>query len=113
MTIYFLILIVMTLIGAVASFFLKKASGADGIISMLKNINLYIGAMLYLTSAVLNIFILRYIDYSVVLPLTSITYIWTMFLSYFLLKEKITTKKIAGLLLIVFGSILVSFKYTT
>ena len=75
MTLYFMLLVMMTLLGSVASLFLKKASGADGIMSMLKNVNLYVGGFLYLVSAVVNIVVLRVLDYSVVLPLTSITYI--------------------------------------
>ncbi|MFR2167688.1 MAG: hypothetical protein ACLS5W_07540 [Coprococcus sp.] len=47
---------------------------------------------MYLVSALLNIYVLRYLDYSVVLPLTSVTYIWTMVISYFILKEKISKK---------------------
>lgn len=108
MILYYGILIFMTLCGAVASLFLKRASSADGILKMLLNINLYLGAGLYLVSAVLNIFVLRFLDYSVVLPLTSITYIWTMVLSYFILSEKITAKKIGGVLLILIGAMLVS-----
>lgn len=108
MTLYFISLLVMTMLGSVASLFLKRASGSKGIIAMLKNINLYIGGVLYLVSAVLNIWILRYLDYSVVLPLTSLTYIWTMVLSYMILKEKITKKKIAGVIFILIGAVCVS-----
>ena len=90
MTAYFAVLIVMTILGAVASLYLKKASGAENMIQMLKNVHLYIGGFLYLSSALLNIWILKYLEYSVVLPLTSFTYIWAMLLSYFILKEKIT-----------------------
>jgi drug/metabolite transporter (DMT)-like permease len=98
----------MTIIGSIASLFLKKASASDGIVALFKNINLYIGGCLYLCSALLNIWVLRKLDYSVVLPLTSFTYIWTMILSYFILKEKITAKKMIGVALIIFGAILVS-----
>lgn len=108
MIFYYVLLLLMTLIGSVASLSLKRASGADGIFSLLKNVNLYVGGFLYLTSAVLNIYILRHMDYSVVLPLTSITYIWTMFLSYMVLKEKITKKKILGVILIITGAVLIS-----
>ena len=108
MTAYFAVLIVMTILGAVASLYLKKASGAENMIQMLKNVHLYIGGFLYLSSALLNISILKYLEYSVVLPLTSFTYIWTMLLSYFILKEKITKKKIAGVIFIVIGAIFVS-----
>lgn len=108
MILYFINLLIMTLLGSVASLFLKKASGSEGVLDMLKNANLYIGGCLYLASAVLNIWILRYLDYSVVLPLTSLTYVWTMVLSYLILKEKITKKKIGGVVLIIIGAICVS-----
>lgn len=104
----YICLLVMTFLGSVASLFLKRASGSNGIKEMLTNINLYVGGFLYLTSAVLNIFLLRKLDYSVVLPLTSLTYVWTMVLSYLILKERITIKKIIGVVFILIGAILVS-----
>lgn len=106
--VYFVILVGMTWMGAVASLFLKRASGTNGLIALMTNINLYIGGLLYLGSAVLNIFILKYLDYSVVLPLTSMTYIWTMILSYLILEEKITKKKVIGVILILVGAVCVS-----
>ena len=101
-------LLLMTLSGAVGSLFLKKASEENGIMEMIKNKNIYIGAGFYLISAVLNIYILQFLEYSVVLPLTSMTYIWTMMLAYFVLKEKITEKKIWGIILILIGGLGVS-----
>ncbi|MBF1104358.1 MAG: EamA family transporter [Solobacterium sp.] len=108
MVIYYIVLLIMTMFGSIASLFLKKASGLNSLIDMLKNINLYIGGFLYVSSAVLNIWLLKILDYSVILPLTSLTYIWTMILSYFILKEKITVKKIAGVCLILVGAIIIS-----
>lgn len=105
---YYVILVVMTLIGSIASLFLKKSSGAEKFLEILLNPYLYVGGGLYLGSAILNIYILKYLDYSVVLPLTAITYIWTMILSYWILKEKITSKKIGGVIFIVVGALLVS-----
>ena len=43
MIVHFIELIVMTLLGAIASLFLKKASNVGNIIFMFQNINLYIG----------------------------------------------------------------------
>ena len=106
MVIYYIVLLVMTMLGAVASLFLKKASGSNSLIDMLKNINLYIGGFLYVSSAVLNIWLLKILDYSVILPLTSLTYIWTMIISYFILKEKITVKKVLGICLILIGKLI-------
>lgn len=101
-------IIVMTAMGAFASLNLKKASGSSSLISLLKDKYLYIGGFLYAVSAVLNIIVLRVLDYSVVLPLTSITYIWTMIISYVLLGEKIGLRKIAGLCCIVTGAVLMA-----
>ena len=104
------VLLVMTLMGSVASLFLKKASGTKGFVGMLKNVNLYVGGGLYVLSALLNIWVLRILDYSVVLPLTSLTYMWTIFMSRAFLKEKITKRKILGVILIIAGAVLVSMK---
>lgn len=112
MILYFFALLLMTLLGSVASLFLKKASGFADFVALLKNKNLYIGGLLYVASAVLNIWVLRYLAYSVVLPLTSLTYIWTMLLSYLILKEKISAKMIMGVGLIIIGAILVSFPWS-
>ncbi len=106
--IYYVLLLIMTVIGAVASLFFKRASGSDSFIKIIFNMNLYFGGVLYLISSVLNLYLLRYMDYSVVLPLTSITYIWTMLISYSYLKEKITIKKLSGVMLIIIGAMLVA-----
>lgn len=108
--IVYVCLLIMTLMGSVASLFLKRASSADGIKSILFDINLYVGGSLYFLSAIINIWVLRYLDYSVVLPLTSLTYMWTMFLSYLILKEKITKRKVAGVILVLIGAVFVSIK---
>ena len=105
---YILLIFVMTFMGSIASLFLKKASGSNGLLEMLKNINLYMGGMLYVCSALINILVLKFLNYSVVLPLTSITYIWTMILSNVFLKEKITKKKMFGVILIFIGAICVA-----
>lgn len=108
--IYYSVLILMTLIGAVASLFLKKASGGENILVLLRNRNLYFGGVLYMLSAVLNIYVLKYLEYSVVLPLTSLTYVWTMIISKVMLDEKITKKKGIGVTLILVGAIFIASK---
>ena len=110
MILIYFCLTVMTFLGALASLFLKKASGSSGLVKLLVNINLYIGGALYVASAVMNILVLRYLDYSVVLPLTSLTYVWAMVLAHFALKEKIGIKKILGVCLIFAGAVLISIR---
>lgn len=104
----FALLLVGTFLGAVASLFLKRASEHANFIMLFKNFNIYVGGALYLIAAILNILVLRTLDYSVVLPLTSITYIWTMVISYFILGEQMTKKKIYGVIFIVLGAICIS-----
>ena len=104
----FALLLVMTMLGAVAALFLKRASGFATLKALLLNGNLYLGGGLYFLSALLNIFVLRYLDYSTVLPLTSITYIWTMLLSRVILKERVGGRKLAGLAAILLGAALIA-----
>lgn len=106
--IFVVTLLFMTFIGSVASLFLKKASGTNGILELIKNMNLYIGGLLYLVSAILNIWLLKHVDYSIVLPLTALTYIWTMVLAMIFLKEKLTKGKLMGAALIIMGAICIA-----
>ena len=107
-TILFLLIIIMTLFGAFASLFLKKASGKLDIKSLVLNYNLYLGGILYLLAALINIYVLKFLDYSLVLPLTSLTYVFTMLISHFILKEHIGKKKITGVCLIIIGAVIIS-----
>ncbi len=108
--IYYILVACMTFMGSAASIFFKRASASGGIVQMLMNANLYIGGFIYLAAAAANIYVLRYLDYSVVLPLGSVTYIWTMVLSSVLLHEKITKKKVMGVLCIIAGAVCVASK---
>lgn len=103
-----LLVLVMTLTGSVAALFLKRASGAGGFFAMFRGCALYAGAFLYLLSAVVNILLLRRMDYSVVLPLTSLTYIWTMLFSAKLLGERLTGRKLAGVAAVLVGAALIA-----
>lgn len=100
-----IIIIIMTVMGSFGGFFLKRASADLKFPVFFRDYNLYLGGIFYVGGAVLNIYVLRFLDYSLVLPLTSLTYIWTMVISYKLLGEKITSRKILGVVLIVSGAV--------
>ena len=89
----FTIVIFMTIFGALGGLFLKKATKYGIGLQPVFLVNLLIGGILYVLGAILNILLLKYIPYHVVYPLTSITYVWTLIFSYFLLSEKIGYKK--------------------
>lgn len=104
----YLMLLVGTLLGAFGGFYLKKSTAKEGVIGIVLSPFLYIGGFSYLISAILNIIVLKYLPYSVVLPLTSITYIWSIVIAYYFLNEKITKIKIYGIIFIIIGAIFIS-----
>lgn len=106
----YILIAIMTFLGSVASLYLKKASGSGSIIELLKNTSLYVGAILYVTSALINIYVLNFLDYSIVLPLTAFTYVWTMLIAHLVLKEKISRQKLVGLCLVVLGAFSISVR---
>ncbi|GFR36325.1 EamA family transporter [Thermobrachium celere] len=100
----FSILILMTLCGSLGGYFLKRASSnLDSFKTLILNKFIYIGGLFYCLGAILNIILLKYIPYSLVLPLNSITYIWTLLLGYFLLGERIGKYKLLGIICIIIG----------
>lgn len=100
-------IIFMTMLGAFGGFFFKRSTGGS-FLSILKNKNLYIGGFIYLVSSVINVWVLKFMPYSVVMPMTAITYIWTMIISRFALGEKITYKKIIGVMSIIIGAVFIA-----
>ncbi|MCH5150523.1 MAG: EamA family transporter [Spirochaetales bacterium] len=100
----FILLIAGTILGAFGAYFLKIAG------DKIKNIAgyifcpyFYLGGFLYFLAALLNVFYLKYLPYSIVLPMTSITYLWTLLISAFLLKEKLNKWNFIGIGLIFCG----------
>lgn len=99
----------MTFLGALGALYLKKATmGSSTLFGMLKHCPIYIGGGLYILSLILNIYLLHYLDYSVVLPLTSITYIWTLVIARVSLKETISIFQILGVVCISAGAVLIA-----
>ena len=92
----------MTVLGSVAALFLKKSTLSN------KILNIAIGGSLYFITALMNIYILKFLDYSVVLPLTSLTYVWTLIFARYSLNEDINVRKFAGILFVLIGAVLVT-----
>ena len=106
-----LLVTIMTLSGSLGGYFFKRAtSQSEKLLGVIFKPSLYVGGLLYVLGAGLNILILKKLPYTVILPLTSLTYIWTMIISYLVLNEKITRLKITGVTLILVGSIILCAK---
>ena len=100
----YLLTIPMTFLGAMGAYFFKKASvQVTNIRTLLGSKELYLGGLLYVISAVMNILLLRYLQYSILYPLTAITYVWTAFLAHFLLGEKLSGRILWGIVVICAG----------
>jgi len=101
--IYYIIIILTTFFVSFGSFFTKLSTGKKTIKSIITSKYLYIGALSYLVAALIIIWILRRMPYSIVVPLGSFSFIWTMFIARIFLKEKIGIGKIFGILFILGG----------
>ncbi|MNC04357.1 4-amino-4-deoxy-L-arabinose-phosphoundecaprenol flippase subunit ArnE [compost metagenome] len=102
----FILILCMTLFGAMGGLFFKRSSNFSIGINKLFITNLFIGGCFYLIGALLNIIVLKELPYMVVYPLTSVTYIWTMIIAKFFLNERISFKRIAGVVFIIVGAVL-------
>jgi drug/metabolite transporter (DMT)-like permease len=104
----YILLVVFTFFGAIGSFYFKKASqNCRKIRETLKNIDFYRGLGFYFISAVLNIIVLQMLPYTIVLPCSSVTYIWSLYLSKAYLGEKVGFMKIVGVLCIMIGILII------
>lgn len=106
---YIAIVVVMTAIGSLGAISFKRTTMlSDKVLGYLKVKWLYIGVLLYVTASIFNFYMLTKIDYSVMLPLTSVTYIWTAIFSKVFYKEIINWQKIVAIGLIIAGAILIA-----
>ena len=99
--------LVMTLFGSLGALFLKRGSAkVSELKSLVTTQQIWLGGLFYLAGALLNIYLLRGYSYSIVYPLTSLTYVWSLILSALLLHEKVTVQKLFGIAAICLGAFL-------
>ena len=101
--------IAMAFIASFASYFLKKASSGEGSkLKILLSPFFYLGGILYVVSSCLSIVLMQFLPYAIILPLGSLTYVWTMFISRWLLHEEISKRKLIGITVIICGVVLLA-----
>ena len=110
-TLMFLVgIAIMTVSGSLGALFLKKGVAKIerlAITQMIKCWELYLGAFFYLIGALANVLLLRQLDYTLIYPLTSLTYLWTMMISVAALGEKMNRDKVIAIVCIVAGAYLI------
>lgn len=106
----YLMVFPMTLLGALGAYLFKCASGkTTGLFQLFTCRELYVGGVLYVASALLNIVLLKYLAYSILYPMTAITYIWSALLSSKLLGETIGKKGLIGIACVWVGVLFLTF----
>ncbi|MBN2142553.1 EamA family transporter [Candidatus Woesearchaeota archaeon] len=108
----FVLVMIGVFLNAFASFYMKKGAVVmnrkKNLISKFMDTYVILGIFLFVLSAVFYIGSMRFENLSVISPMTGIAFIIVAFLSKMLLKEKIGAQKIAGIALIIIGTILVA-----
>jgi drug/metabolite transporter (DMT)-like permease len=103
-----LLVFLASVIGSFGAVFLKLGAGRlDGSIWSFVNTRLAFGVMLYLGSSVFYAMGIRGGQLSVLYPMVSLGYIWTLLWSRLFFNEALTREKFAGLGLILLGVFLV------
>ncbi|WP_410512286.1 DMT family transporter [Paenibacillus sp. BR2-3] len=96
----YLLLIMMTLFGSLGSVFFK------GFTSKKRYSLLLIGFASYGIGALLNIYLLKKLPYTLVMPANALTFLWALLFAKIFFKETIDIIKISGLVFIISGLLL-------
>lgn len=106
---YFL-LVLFTIFGSLGGFFFKRATLiSKDFRSIFYNYNIYIGLFFYFISAAINIYVLMLLPYSIVLPCSAITYIWSLIIGNRFLMEYVGKLKVGGVIMIIVGVTLIVY----
>lgn len=100
-----LLVLVASFLGSFGAVFLKKGSERlrNGLRYLLLNSHLALGVGLFLTSSYFFVLGIRRGELSVLYPMVSLGYVWTLFWSRLFFGEAFTRMKFAGLFLILVG----------
>lgn len=97
------------LLGGIAQVMLKKGMSNFSFKDLFHNIPLFVGIALYGTAFILYNISLKFEDVSLVYPLIALSYVFVVFLAYFVLQEAISINKVLGSFLIVIGVYMISW----
>jgi drug/metabolite transporter (DMT)-like permease len=106
-----LLLIGTTLTSSLGALALKTAMNRMqklSFLNVIKSIWVYAGFILYGISLILNVYLLKYLEYSIAFPMTATTYVWTVFISALVFGERITVRKIIAVALIILGTFVIA-----
>lgn len=99
----YILLLLMTLLGSLGSVFFKGYTTRKQIKLLL------IGFLSYGLGALLNIYLLGKLPYTLVMPANAMTFLWALLFAKLVFKETIGVRRIAGVAFIVSGLILLIY----
>ncbi len=101
-------------ISAISQILLKKSSQKkySHWIREYLNVRVIVAYSIFFLATLCSVVAYKYIPLSMGPILGTMEYIFVAVLSYFLLKEKISRKKLLGLMIIIFGVLVFSFDFT-
>jgi len=101
------LVLVASFIGSFGAVFLKAGAGKTQCVkTLIFNFRLVMGVLLFLVSTVFYLMGIRHGELSVLYPMVSLGYIWTLFWSRLFFGEPLTRTKFMGLGLILVGIVL-------
>ncbi|WP_223070365.1 EamA family transporter [Paenibacillus caui] len=91
------LIIMMTLLGSIGGVFFKMGA------TQKKTKYIFGGLLSYGLGSLLNIYLLKKLPYTVVMPANAFTFIWTLFFARWFFKEKVGRYQIIGIVVITTG----------
>jgi drug/metabolite transporter (DMT)-like permease len=114
MALYIILAIFIQFLVAYAQYNMKvgarKLNLSEGILSNIKNWNLILAIFLFIATTVLSVITMRYMDFSIFYSFTALNYLFIMFFSWKILKEKFDRLRIIGNILVIIGVIIFNLK---
>jgi drug/metabolite transporter (DMT)-like permease len=105
-----ILIIIGTFFTSIGQILLKKSSTTivRSIKVNLTNYILLLGVGVYFISMLFNIYALKGAELTVLVPITSLSYVWTILLSLFIFKESMNKYKWVGLFVVLFGIVIIT-----
>jgi len=109
-----LLVLLASFLGSFGAVFLKWGAGRIklDLKSMLLNWRLAVGVALYLISTVFYLMALKHGELSILFPMVSLGYVWTLLWARLFFGELLTSRKLGGLALIFAGLIVLNLGRT-
>ncbi len=107
MTIGVILALLSGLVAAPGPLFIKRASKSIKKVQDFMNLDLFFGMGFYAISVILSLIALKFGDLSVIGPIFSSVYVWVTIISIKFLNERISPKRMIGILSVIIGIILI------